>query len=72
MILQWHSWAMENHKKYHPSHTGDKLADCDYLFPLDRFPKKLHDIFALTVCGLEAFGPCNKDTLKRAKYYVMI
>lgn len=37
----------------------------DYLFPLYCFPKKLHHVFALTVCCLEAFGPGYEDTLQR-------
>lgn len=38
-----------------------------YLFPLDGVPEKLHHIFTLTVCGLEAFGPGDEDTLQSTR-----
>lgn len=39
-----------------------------YLSPLNGFPQQSHHIFSFTVCCLEAFGPCHKDSLHTHTY----
>lgn len=45
---------------------------CDHLFPLDGFSKELYHILPLTVCGLEAFGPGDKDALQSTDHQISL
>lgn len=40
------------------------LLIMSYLSPLNSLPQQSNHILSFTVCSLESFSPCNKDTLQ--------